>query len=85
MGTFTAAVQLGITFVLAVFLKQLLQLIENVLDGTACGSARPDTLVEGARNCAYFSEVTQWFLAIVLAAAFVFALTKGVTAGRVGA
>jgi hypothetical protein len=85
MGTFSVYVQLALAVVFGALLKPLLDSILNPVLSVGCGANIPDVATDvGARNCAYLADVSAWFLALVLAAMFVFALSRSVVAGRVG-
>jgi hypothetical protein len=85
MGTFSTYIQIGLAVVVGALLKPLLDSIINPVQEIACGSNIPQVAADaGARNCMYLSDVSTWFLALVLASMFIFAMSRAIVAGRVG-
>lgn len=85
MGTFSVYVQIGLAVVVGALLKPLLDSILNPVLEIGCGANTPQVAIDaGARNCLYLSDVSTWFLALVLASMFIFAMSRALVAGRVG-
>ncbi|AFK19022.1 hypothetical protein E6P09_09560 [Haloferax mediterranei ATCC 33500] len=84
MPTLSTYLQLAVTFIVSIPVKDVLDAIVGPFLDIGCSADTP-VVVEGARNCLYMQQAMTWFLGFVLVGMFVTAVSRGVILGGVRA